>query len=170
MSAYLVSTTHIDAIVTAMLEAGCKGAAFRATCADFIEEQRRAAYLGEILIVANVRSVNHRYSASRPEVRDSMTSDPEAYLPYRYRMTPWHSDLVPPALRLARALALVTSYEYQACEPDDWIGSAAWKECDHLKAWIGAELRKLLGAGDLWGCDEDRRNVYIEPPPAAGKG
>lgn len=165
MSAYVVSTTHIDAIVTAMLECGAKGAAFRATCEDFVEERVRAARLGEILIRANVASVNHRYSESRPEVRASMTSDPEEYLPYRYRMTPWDSGgRVAPELRLVRALALVTCYEYQACEPDGWIGSPAWEECDRLKAWIGEKLRKLLGAGDLWGCDEDRRNVYVEAP------
>lgn len=162
MSANMVSTTHIHALVTAALELTDKGGATRATCKEFREERERAAYLGNLWQRANIVSVNCRYQDSRPDVRDAMCSNPDDWPPYEYRIVPWISDMVDPTVRLVRVLALLDCYEYQACEPPDWDTSPAAKECDRLRALVCAALRKLH-VGDLWSIGEDDRNVYTTP-------
>jgi hypothetical protein len=127
MSAFMVSTVHIDALITAGLEDPAAGPlrwffpALDRTKGYLEHEGSRreltyesAGRVGAMLLAENVRSVNHRYSEDELEE------------PYLFTRLAGTADPV-------QVLKAVDCYEYQACEHDEWPTSEAAAFCDALR-------------------------------------
>lgn len=136
MSRWIVSKTHIDAIVTGAIRHRCSLRGVLTTPAT-------ADALGLALWQANHVAVNARYGESLPTP------------PYRWRPV----ELAPPAL-----LKAVDCYAYQTICTPDWLNGLAVKRlCDELDVVIPARLGigpDALRATDAyeaapWGIDDD---------------
>jgi hypothetical protein len=133
MSAWMVSTRHIDCLVSAMGAFGIVGR----------DEYDR---IGDILVQENVESLLYRYSRDK-------RSDYAA--PGTYRHTPFSSE--DPAFILKQ----VDCYDYQACEHPGWEESEASRLCNLLVEKIAASIGhspseiRMTPAWDaaLWGVD-----------------
>ncbi len=154
MSAFIVSRHHIDALVAVALF-GPTGVPISPHTAwhpvswfdtepppgagmTWCQEHRHTAELqdahriGEMLVLENVRSVNHRYpdTGTLPGPNDELAEWATAY------------DTPLTALRRGRrptaveALKLVDCYEYQSCEHDGWRTSQARRFCDALRSRV----------------------------------
>ena len=154
MSAFEVSNTHIDALVSAALQAVPPDGGIRwyhQTPADEIprtmpgemlpghedyiaslERTHREVTLdnagtwGAALLAENRRSVNHRYDEDEIEA------------PYVF--TQIHGTFNPVAI-----LKAVSCYEYQSCEHPGWAASEAYDFCQALRARM---IRQLAGYRD----------------------
>lgn len=155
MSAFIVSKAHIDALVDVALngprdvsrrwEGGPRWEAFDPRDTHWPEQEWRQCAqsgtgnssvkavtpdeLGEMLVVENVRSITARY----PDVLDGgpMPGPVDAY---------WESyyEFQRPSRRptVVEALKLISCYEYQSCEHDEWVDSEAKRFCEHLTATL----------------------------------
>ena len=131
MSAFLVSDSHLDAIVTVALfgvsEAPAKSGQWHLPW--FGNPSRRvdlynANALGEMLLRENEASIRARYPSDK-------TPPAPAYV-YTVRFLPLISAVA--------ALKLLSCYAYQACEHDGWESSAAKRFCDSLRGSLIACL------------------------------
>lgn len=131
MSAFMQSTEHIDALVHAGYKANALPLATSAT------------EMGEILLLENAKSMNHRYRLSEraPDELAEYVAQAETY---RYEPTAYRRAYSP-----VEILKAVRGYEYQACEHPEWEASAAREFCVRLTA---AMVGKLPGydAADTW--------------------
>jgi hypothetical protein len=121
MSAFIVSTAHINALVNAGYRA-CEANSL----SWYVNGQRRTLTsdnldaTGAMLTQANAASVDYRYRETNQ-------------IPF-YR----HSFRLPlPAVTL---LKLIDCYEYQSCERPDWPESEAYAYCDALRRRLIAQL------------------------------
>lgn len=125
MSAWVVSTNHINAIVR-FLEAAKPhlfANAGRHIIGGNLPAEEYGNAIGKLLLAENVRSVNHRYNDhARP-----------AKFVY---------DPAPPPVKPIEALKLIDCLDYQSCERDDWHKSKACLILNALKIDI---LRGLAG-------------------------
>lgn len=143
MSAFLVSTTHIDAMVTAGLVLGrtygpliwFDGDPSELPAMDhegYQAMRRELTYstaddVASMLYAANWRSINYRY----PDTIDDPFNAPGpigAALPMQYTFrklagTPHVPDV----------LTLISCYEYQTCEFPEWRRSEAFAFCQALR-------------------------------------
>ena len=142
MSAFVLGKVHIDALLTAAVDADL-----------YIYHDNQptkvafdnADEIGARLVAENVASVRGRY----PDIPDSLDDMPgpidnEYALAatrgeYHFART---QDFTPGQL-----LAAVTCYEYQSCEHDGWKGSFAEAFCDYLR---GELCRKVPGYDGTW--------------------
>ena len=111
MSAFVLSSTHIDVLVSAAIELGLSKA--------FREE---ADELGRMLWRENVRSVVHRYGLAGTPEEASYEADVAAY---RFRRYPGISPVA-----VAKA---VHCYAYQSCEHPEWDASQAHRVAERLR-------------------------------------
>lgn len=126
MSAWMVTKTHIDVLVTAALaiEQGglsyfWKGSWRRA---DFTRQDE----VGKMLWSENYRSVAHRY----PD---------DLELPGAYLDGPGIDDYT--YVRQEKrdpvtVLKTIDCFEYQSCEHDEWEQSEAWAFCKYLRLTV----------------------------------
>ena len=127
MSAFVVSKSHIDALVTLAVKGPGTGGNWLTLHwyerrDDHGQEaliHNRADYdtadeLGRMLWAENARSVAYRYGA-RTVVGDYV----------------W--PMGAPRLSAVEGLKAIDCYEYQACEHDEWKDSAAKQFCDALR-------------------------------------
>ena len=119
MSAFIVSKTHIDSILTAALAYRVEGLT-RETATD----------RGRELWLANVASVAHRYPQDR-EHNEAARRIAEVYV---------HRQVTVPGI--VKAAKLIDSLDYQCCELDIWCGSP---EHAFLNTIREALLRALPG-------------------------
>lgn len=159
MSAFIVSKTHIDALLSAGLYQGWStyghlrwfdseepddtcyevGEAIPMNSSKRINEHQRelteetAGRVGALLWSENRRSVNHRYAEDEWE---------EPYVFFRLRGKP---DPV-------AVLKAISGYEYQSCEHPEWMKSEARYFCEALR---GRAIRNLSGydEADTWHID-----------------
>jgi hypothetical protein len=161
MSAYMVSPTHIDALLTAGLtwvrygplrwfdgtepppdDAYQPGAPWGPGAAKWIREHSReltretAGRVGAMLLAENRRSVDHRYAEEEWE-------EPYVFNPLRGNPDP----LV--------VLCALRCYEYQSSEHPDWPKSEAYRFCEALKT---AAIREATMDIDVWEITD--RNVF----------
>ena len=113
MSAYIVSKKIIDAIVTVAATGPLGHRGYGQGWSDLIQYAKydglhvtTPSELGAALWVANVRSVNYRYSERNPGFMKAARA--YEYEPVRKRPN------------VLEALALLSTYEYQTCERPDW--------------------------------------------------
>lgn len=134
MSAFIVSTAHINALVNA---------GYRACVANslswYVGAERRTLTsdnldaVGAMLMQANAASVDYRYRETNQ-------------VPY-YRHTFRHTR---PAVEV---LKLVDCYEYQSCERPDWPQSEAHAYCAALRERLIGQLPGYDAAP--WAIDDE---------------
>ena len=108
MSAYIVHTDTLDLIVAAALHGATETnpllIQWQGETRMFTNHPEDARILGQLLLDANVASVNHRYNEG---------TSPE---PYRYNPRGIAPYLGGPLATWADVLAAIQCYDYQACE------------------------------------------------------
>lgn len=123
MSAYVVTIEEIRFLVSAAqlwdLYWYHDGKAHRIHRVD----DEAAAKAGQMLWSENVRSVDFRYKE---------TTDATAYVYGRHNVA-WGFRIAGPNLAL-QVLRLLATYEYQACETDNWPETEAYAFCRMLRA------------------------------------
>jgi hypothetical protein len=149
MSAFIVSRTHIDALVTAAQSRaiGCADASpFRywfngESRSVQMYDQAAADDLGRTLWLENLRSVAARYpndaSGDRPGPCDLRDEEIEGYT---FSPVPGTPDAV-------TTLTLIRCLEYQSCETDDWQQTEAYAI---LQALTQDCIRKIPGSKINW--------------------
>ena len=141
MSAWVVSKTHIDA----MIDAGLHGQGPYGPLSWYTENETggfaphdltrlSADEVGTMLWNENHLSVNYRYDESTPTPT--------------YRHGRLRSGPLPPVV----IFKLIACFEYQSCEHPGWETSQAKRFCDALRR---SEINKLPGYGEApWGLDD----------------
>ena len=168
MSAFIVSDTHIDALITAGLilprphgpmrwlwpeitvrevaDATRAGTAFPQHSVQLVEGRSHELYqdnatdVGAMLAAANRDSVNFRYAEDEIEAA------------YRFRPLAGTPD----PLVVLKAIAC---YEYQSCEHPEWRASQARQFCDALKEVC---IHRLAGYDEAPWTISDRQ-VFLRP-------
>lgn len=164
MSAFVVGTDHIDAMLTAGLTLArpygpmrwylpeppgpaCyqEGEPWGPAAGAWAREYRReltketANEVGAMLLLENLHSVNHRYTEA------------EAPPAYRFRPLPGHPDPVV-------VLKAIDCYEYQSCEHPGWKTSEAYAFCDALRRTC---IASLAGYDTAPGWEVRSRDVFV---------
>jgi len=124
VSAWIVSKTHIDAIVTAI-------AKLRAREVDPDDLPK----IGQRLWEENHRSFRHRYPKHEVQCPEY------TYTPVKWPASPSESgDVRAFACALGAVCKLLACYEYQSCEHPEWPESLAHEVCQRLRAAVCAML------------------------------
>lgn len=139
MSAFVVSNTHINAIVNFTLVAS---PAFKLHGYSFQDEYREwpsPEQLGQILLDENVRSVNARYGEH---------DEPDTFVFTR-------------TLKPISAVAMLSALdclEYQSCESYDWVDTLAHCLVEVMRSWT---IHRLPGYAEAaW---EIRDGPHLKP-------
>jgi len=149
MSAFFVSTHHIDVLVSAAIDLEAYSGPPR------IERvtHHRATQVGQMLLAENLRSMLARYP------RGAGTDEADGYQAavdsYQHRF--YHG------VRLTAAAHAVSCYDYQSCEHDAYGTSQAKAFVEALRQAI---LRKMPGIdAEPWGIDsvEQAQATTIHP-------
>jgi hypothetical protein len=163
MSAFVVSTTHIDAMLRAVV-----GAQFpvtwrgtHGTCLDADEgadEWRKLDDtclddVGRMLLAECLTSVRYRYPDCSPEELPGPCPTPRAG-EYRHR----YAARIPTAVE---ALKLIDCYEYQSCEHPGWKDSEAKRFCDAARRNLVSLLPGYDTAPWEW------RDTHDDRPPSS---
>ena len=151
MSAYVVSDSHIDAMLTVIADGPADSTRDLRQWRDATRwaeilpdryadpDPARLTALGVMLLRENIASVDYRYPSHKGE-----TADPaETYLYHRARRP-----------NVIEAFKLIDCYEYQACEHDGWKTSAAAELCNKLRKNLICSLPGWDAAP--WGWNERR--------------
>lgn len=161
MSANIVTRTHLNALVTAMLEFHSHGNSRRAMVPAlhdrdaFAEERKLAAHIGAALLSENIAGVRECYRGSRGDVVAEVMRgcDGEASDPFVFTAVSWpvmSPREIPSADLIARAMVVLDGYEYHACDSPTWSTSIAKRECDSLRAGLCAALWKATRHDRMW--------------------
>lgn len=149
MSAFIVSTDHIDAILTAALAWSDGGRfAFYQLVPETDELKRfeltqdTASQIGALLMLENQRSVNCRYSEDDIEPI------------YEFRALPWKLGRKPDPVTVLKA---INCYSYQSCEHEAWRTSAAKVFCEFLTSLM---VSKLPGYREAPAWEVRNRNIF----------
>ena len=137
MSAFIVTDTHVNALVTYAVDK-------RLSYFDGKNRNNILAHnaeeVGRILMDENVRSVCHRYNEASAEEKSAGAS---------YKFERFETPLTP-----VEAIKACHCLEYQSCETDDWEGTIAWRI---LQAIISHASHNLPGYDKApWGIDSDK--------------
>lgn len=149
MSAFIVSTDHIDYLVTAAAEAGIGGGGVYWHDPAQGQTERvdytNASEIGARLLAANIASVAYRYDTI--PAGESLPGPVPNPTPDEYEFSPFHVTAIDPV----QVLKACDCYEYQSCERPEWLGSPAWRFVDALR---GAYIGRLKGYdGARWEID-----------------
>lgn len=146
MSAFIVSTSTIEAIVTFAIRYLDSIEPLPGTStAEWLPIKTVSPHeIGQALIEENYRSVNHRYASDDPAPRYRHFDRVSAKVDGSYSRLLMAVDII----KLCHCLA------YQSCEHDRWETSWAKRFLDRV---IGAAVRMLPDYDDApWGlCDDD---------------
>ena len=136
MSAFIVSSTHIDMMVSAALRPQYQSSWYYQHGGERHYVTRETAdQTGAMLWLENYRSVNYRYSDSPAEVPPR----------YTFRLAKERE--------LIEELKAIHCYVYQACEHPAWADSEAKALCEALEWRL---TRQLPGYDEAaWGFDSD---------------
>lgn len=146
MSAFLVTDTHINALVTVAL--GNSGARYwdLYSKSSVTITTMNAQSVGKVLMDENVRSVTHRYAHIQDHV-EKCHAYAESYRFRKFRG----------ALSVAEVAKACDCYSYQACETDDWQGSQAYLIIAAIREHVSADIPGWDKAP--WGIDEEKLQV-----------
>ena len=136
MSAFIVHTEHIHTLVAAGLDADRWPLRWYYDNPTRIGEltPATATEVGQMLLDANIGSVDYRYSERNPRID---------YVYRRPRVTGWS---------IGELLNALHCYEYQACEAPDWKTSQAHEFCRALER---ALIQQIPGYSvGPWAIDE----------------
>ncbi len=159
MSAFLVSRSHIDAIIHAARTAPHCTATGHIMRLGAVAVDTHPDDAGRILWRENMLSVAHRYpdiAADADGLRETFGIDGAAINRYRYSQPAAPFDSV-------ATLKALRCYEYQSCEHPEWPTSAARRFCDDLIEWCIEALPGYDAAP--WEIDDDTP----EPEPESDR-
>ena len=147
MSAWIVSQTHIDLLVSALVKM------------DILDTTPNES--GRRLWRENIASVRYRYKDSNLDELPGPipTPDPETYV---FQAITLHCA----DTHRIRILKAINCYEYQSCEYPEWRDSWAWERLEELKALVILSLHPAFQHlepspyGDQY---EARPAVYSSP-------
>lgn len=172
MSAFMVSKTHIDALITAGLRWGLPHRTrgpVRWLHPELTDEDKAGAYQrGEPWGPEAVRLTRERTHEltreSAGRVGAMLLAENRASVDHRYAEEEWEQpyefEAVPgDAIDPVVVLSLIRCYEYQSCEHPEWEASEAHAFCEALTVHA---IAALPGYGDApWTIgDEDRATVF----------
>lgn len=149
MSAFFVSTHHIDVLVSAAIDFEVYSGPPRVERVT----HHRATLVGQMLLAENLRSMLARYP--RIAGTDEVAGYQAAVDGYRHRYYP--------VVRLTAAAHAVSCYDYQSCEHDAYGTSQASGFVEALRQAI---LRRMPGIdNEPWGIDsvEEAQATTIHP-------
>lgn len=129
MSAFVVDTDHIDAMVTAGLTGRGPYGPMRwyvGQAGPYTLDESTADRVGAMLLAECIKSVSARYPDDGPGELPGPVPNPEVQA-YRFR------QVQDSALTPVVALKLIDCYEYQSCEHDGWTASEAHAFCAALR-------------------------------------
>ena len=139
MSAFMLDKLHIDALVAGDIDS--RSARFdmdnggRALALD----QLAADNVGQMLVDANLCSVQARYPDS--ETNHAFVPGPDD----AYYMEPYRFQAPPAQLTALELLSAFACYEYQACESEGWLASKAKSFCAEMRRRL---IRRIPGYGN----------------------
>jgi hypothetical protein len=141
MSAWVVSSHHIDLLVSAAID--------HEICLDFYKPgtletvtEANAQALGLMLWAENIRSVVYRYNLSGTDEGEQYKLDLASYRFRRYA-----------ELRASAVASALACYDYQSCECPDYRETAAASFVQQLGRAIGDEPRGY--ESEPWGFDTE---------------
>lgn len=123
MSAYILSSNHIDALIHVALFGPIDAANWHAP--SFSNPSRTLDVFTADKLGAELEREMYASVSARYPTRENGTPSP-----YKFPHTLF---TVRPFLTTVAALKLLQCYEYQSCEHGDWKASATRRFCDHLK-------------------------------------
>lgn len=132
MSAWWTSKRHVDLIVTAAI-------------ALKVIEAEKAQATGKLLRLGNAQSLMERYGDSFEMYREDVDG-------YTFKPVPDEN--------LLGIFVAVRSYDYQACETEDYRNTFPWKFCDDLCKAICAKLS--LTHDEAYGLAKQNNYVHGE--------
>ena len=135
MSAFVVDKAHINAMVNAGLSVRYKPLHWYTKDEEsHVLNDENADEVGQMLLDECVRSVSHRYDDS-PRTDLPSRSDAEYIMPFSFK--PFYQPLPP-----VQMLKLISCYEYQTCEHQEWKDNEAHAFCHALRS---ATINRLPG-------------------------
>jgi len=155
MSAWVVSSHHIDLLVSAAID--------HEICLDFsksgsleIVTEANAQALGLMLWAENIRSVVCRYNLSGTKEEEQYRLDLASYRFRRYA-----------GLRASAVASALACYDYQSCECPDYRETAAASFVYRLAQVIGDQPRGY--GSEPWGFDTEAqvRSAQAGAPESA---
>lgn len=152
MSAWLVSKTHIDAMVTAALSTDHQPFSWYHEGERHELDYTTADEVGSMLWAECARSVSYRY----PDIAE--TGDwprpadftEQQVFDYRFQRLAGFTSA-----HIVQVLKAVSCYEYQSCEHPQWEASSAHALCQELKDRLVSQLPGYSAAP--WGFDDPRQ-------------
>src|SRR5262249_30306760 len=132
MSAFVVSATHVDVLLSVALHGPSDGASRRHDWTPpYLDEAgtrlsvTTSSLLGACLLAENIASVAHRYpDCARHELPGPMPMP----IPDQYELTDFG-----PCMTIAEACSAIDCYVYQSCEHPEWQGTSAEAFCERLR-------------------------------------
>lgn len=160
MSAWVCSKAHIDAMVTAAINLGGSFSNERYGYLYFGEPSEKinlspqdADKVGQMLRDTIVTGVSHRYpddDVSKGELPGPSGGAAVWYLkPYKWEKTRELAD--------GEIVSLISAYEYQACEHNEWAKTFGAKFCDHVKYKLLKRVQEAFeqkNGETQWGYEE----------------
>lgn len=145
MSAFVVSHSHIDALLSYSID---KRLTYW-TGAEHIQiTDANATVIGKLLLEANEASVLHRYPDATPETCPG--TEGETF--EKYRFTRWWDTLT--AVQMMKACDCL---DYQCCEVDDWKQTVAYGIVESIR---NEAIRNLPGySAAAWHMDRAPTNA-----------
>jgi hypothetical protein len=163
MSAFIVSTDHIDALLTgakilcrpyAPFRWYLKGCEQTHDLASFVDPNDPdcdpISAVGRMLIAENVASVSYRYGEKDLAELPGPNDQTGLHGDYRFREFAGYPDPIV-------ILKAVACYRYQSCETPDWEESEAFAFCDALEK---TAISRLPGYDDAPGWSICDRSVF----------
>jgi hypothetical protein len=148
MSAFVVSPTHIDVLLSVALHGPTDGGDQLDWSPPYLEEAsarlspRTASVLGAGLLAENIASVAHRYPDC---ARAELPGPAPMPSPEQYEFTDFGA-----CLSIAEACSAIDCFEYQSCEHQEWEASASHSFCARLRASLTAALPGAADAPWEW--------------------
>lgn len=143
MSAFLVSETHLNVIVSYFVGLGRDDGLWFGLKGEYAYLTREnAPDVAQALYDENIRSVNHRYNEQSSDYLFSFTYIRDAK--YIYKVG-----------EIAKALDCL---EYQSCETDDYHNTDAWAIVCAMRKHLLSQVATKQGV-DIWEINEVKANV-----------
>lgn len=148
MSAFVVSATHIDVLLSVALHGPSDGSGLARWSPPYLEEAEAplslttATVLGSGLLAECIASVSHRYPDCEPHELPGPLPMP---ILEQYEFTDFGS-----CLTIAEACKAIGCYAYQSCEHPGWAESVAARFCERLREALACRLPGYAEAAWEW--------------------
>jgi hypothetical protein len=164
MSAFVVSATHVDVLLSVALHGPSDGASRRDWSPPYLETARvrlsavTCSVLGAGLLAENLASVTHRYpDCERHELPGPMPLP----IPEQYEFTDFGA-----CMTIAEACSAIDCYAYQSCEHAGWPASGAHAFCEALREALTTQLPGCQQAPWEWTPEVLAQRGLIAPEAA----